>query len=144
MKVPLKHMYERNFFSVYPTKWGAQSKRKVNIVVIEKWNIKTVRAKGRRSFFSGEAKQNKVGSKAKQEKKRKKEKERKKKKDKKTCLAFAPTLFCFALPLKKFCLSFAPIVFMFHFSITTIFTFLMCLKFWTFKWTKFFIDFLVN
>ena len=46
--------------------WGAQSKRKVNIFVIEKWNIKTVGAKGRQIFFSGKAKQNKVGAKERQ------------------------------------------------------------------------------
>ena len=40
-------------------KWDAQSKRKVNIVVIEKWNIKTVRTKGRQNFFSGKAKERK-------------------------------------------------------------------------------------
>ena len=100
--------------------WDGQSKGKVNIEVIEKWNLKTVGAnKGRQNFFSGKAKQKKLGAKAKQEKKIKKEKEEKerKKEDKKTCLAFAPTLFCFALPLKKFCLPFAPTVFMFHFSI---------------------------
>ena len=43
--------------------WGAQSKRKVNIVVIEKWNIKTIGAKGKQIFFSGEAKQNNVRTK---------------------------------------------------------------------------------
>ena len=105
--------------------WGAQSKRKVNIVVIEKWNIKTVRAKGRQNFFSGKAKQNKVGAKAGQEKKRKEEKKEKERKNKKICLAFAPTLFCFALPLKKFYFPFTLTVFMFHFSVTTIFTFLL-------------------
>ena len=36
----------------------------VNIVVIEKWNIKTVEVKRRQIFFSGKAKQNKVGTKA--------------------------------------------------------------------------------
>ena len=39
---------------------------KVNIVVIVKWNIKTVGAKGREIFFSSKAKQNKVWAKEKQ------------------------------------------------------------------------------
>ena len=50
----------------YFIKRGAQRRRKVHIVVIEKWNIKTVGAKGRQNFFSGKAKQNKVGAKARQ------------------------------------------------------------------------------
>ena len=32
---------------------------------MEKWNIKTVGAKGKQIFFNGEAKQNKVGAKEK-------------------------------------------------------------------------------
>ena len=40
------------------TSWGAQSKRRVNIVVIEKWNIKTVGAKGRQNYFT--VKRNKI------------------------------------------------------------------------------------
>ena len=103
------------------TNWGAQSKRKVNIVVIEKWNIKTVGAKGRQIFFSGKAKQNTVGEKERQVFFSGKAKQKK---------AGQPScsfriVFCFALPLKKICLPFATTVFMFHFSMTTIFTFLL-------------------
>ena len=114
------------------TSWGAQSKRKVNIVVIEKWNIKTVGAKGRQNYFT--VKLNKI----KLEQKR----------DKFSCL-FLSCLFSFILSffsflvflfLSRFCLNFILFRFTaeeilssfcsnrFYVSLfyTTIFTFLFC------------------
>ena len=67
---------------------------KVNIVVIEKWNIKTVGAKGRLIFFSSKVKQNKLAAKV-----------RKiffssNIKSGQPSRSFPRTSFCFALPLK--------------------------------------------
>ena len=102
-------------------KWGAQSERKVNIVVTEKWNIKTVGAKGRQIFFSGKAKQNKVGAEERQIFFSGRAKQNKVGgKEWLGCLAFAPTLKQQIFILFRFPL--APFVFMFHFSMITIFT----------------------
>ena len=98
---------------------GAQNKRKVNIVVIEKWSIKTVGVKRKQIFFSGKANQNKVGAKVREiffiRRAKKNE------------VGSKERLACPALMLEKkrgnrVTLFLQPILF--HFSMATIFTFL--------------------